>query len=67
MSDEATEKRRDRVPDVDVITRALKKGVRDALRRHKLLGQSVVVMKDGKIVWLRPEEIPDDVLEVDED
>ena len=39
------------------IDAALRRGVQDALRRHKLLGQSVVVWKDGKVVRLRPEEI----------
>ena len=52
--------------DAALITRALRKGVRQALRQHKLLGQSVVVMRDGEIVWLRPEEIPVEDAEADE-
>lgn len=67
MSDKARCKICDRLADVDLITRALQKGVRQALRRHKLLGQPVVVLKDGKIVWLKPEEIPVDVDECDSD
>jgi len=29
-----------------------------ALERHKRLGESVAVWKDGKVVVLRPEQIP---------
>ncbi len=39
------------------IDEALRRAVRDALRRHKLLGQTVVVWEGGKVVRLRPEEI----------
>jgi len=35
--------------------------VRDALRQHKRLGQSVVVWQDGKVVTLAPEDIPVDL------
>lgn len=38
---------------IDAIDRA----VRAALKRHKERGESVVVWRDGKIVWLKPEEI----------
>jgi hypothetical protein len=41
------------------IDAALRRAVQDALRRHKRLGNSVVVWRDGKVVRLRPEEIPD--------
>ena len=40
------------------ITHALAQGVRDALLKHKQAGNPVVVWRDGKIVWLKPEEIP---------
>jgi isoaspartyl peptidase/L-asparaginase-like protein (Ntn-hydrolase superfamily) len=39
------------------IDKALKQGVREALLRHKQAGNSIVVWRDGKIVWLKPEEI----------
>ena len=42
------------------IDEALRRAVQDALRRHKLLGQTVVVWEDGKIRRLRPSEIPAD-------
>ena len=38
-----------------------KVAVRDALREHKRLGQSVVVWQDGKVVWVAPEDIPVDL------
>ena len=37
--------------------------VRDALREHKRLGQSVVVWQEGKVVTLAPEDIPVDLTE----
>jgi hypothetical protein len=41
------------------VIRGIRNGVRAALRRHKLLGQSIVVWRDGKVVEVPPEEIPD--------
>lgn len=40
------------------IDKALKKAVQEALVRHKQAGNPIVVWRDGKIVWLKPEEIP---------
>jgi hypothetical protein len=37
--------------------RAADEAVRQALKHHKELGQSVVVWRDGQIVTLKPEEI----------
>ncbi len=37
-----------------------KEAVRDALRQHKRLGQSVAVWQDGKVVTVAPEDIPVD-------
>lgn len=45
------------IADRDRISLALAEGVRDALKRHKQAGNPVVVMKGGKMVWLKPEEI----------
>ena len=39
------------------IDEAVKKAVRDAVRRHKQAGNPVVTWRDGKIVILKPEEI----------
>ncbi len=35
----------------------VRRGVAKALAEHKRLGQSVVVSRDGQIVWIPPEEI----------
>jgi hypothetical protein len=36
---------------------AVKKAVREAVLKHKQAGNPIVGMKDGKMVWLKPEEI----------
>ena len=43
------------------VDQALGVAVRDALRLHKRLGQSVVVWQNGKVVWVAPEDIPVDL------
>jgi hypothetical protein len=56
------EKHRDKIAEAfsnpEKITQALAKGVRDALLKHKQAGNPIVVWRDGKIIWLDPEEIP---------
>ena len=56
------EKYKDRITetlaDKDKITQALTQGVHDALLKHKQAGNPVVVWRNGKMVWLKPEEIP---------
>jgi len=42
----------------DEVDRALQRAVREALVRHKKLGEFVAVWRDGKAVILPPEEIP---------
>lgn len=39
------------------VLEAVNRAVTAALKRHKERGESVVVWRDGKIVWLKPEEI----------
>ena len=29
-----------------------------AIETHRRLGQSIVVMRDGKVTWIAPEDIP---------
>lgn len=41
------------------IDEAVKKAVKEAVLKHKQAGNPIVGMKDGKMVWLRPEEIKD--------
>lgn len=40
------------------IDAALQRAVREALIRHKKLGNPVAVWRDGKVVIVPPEEIP---------
>ena len=51
--------------DGTTINEALKRGVREALRRHKRLGESIAVWEDGKVVTIPSEQI--DVLEEEVD
>lgn len=39
------------------VIRAYRRAVKDALRKHKREGNSVVVQRDGKIAILQPDEI----------
>ena len=32
-------------------------GMKDALKRHKQAGNPVVVMREGQLVWLQPDDI----------
>jgi imidazolonepropionase-like amidohydrolase len=43
--------------DGTLIDLALKQAVQEALLRHKQAGNPVVAWRDGKIVWIPPEEI----------
>ncbi|MEW6108985.1 MAG: hypothetical protein AB1632_07465 [Nitrospirota bacterium] len=56
------EKYKDRISEVfadpEKVTKALARGVQEALLKHKQAGNPIVVLHDGKIVWLKPEEIP---------
>jgi hypothetical protein len=40
-----------------VVAEALNRGVRRAMLRHKNEGSFVVVERDGKIEWLKPEDL----------
>lgn len=42
------------------IDRALGRAVLEALRRHKDLGHSIVVWREGKVVWIPADQIPTD-------
>lgn len=43
--------------DDAALAQAMTKAVNAALRMHKLLGHPIVVCRDGKVVWVPPEEI----------
>lgn len=53
----------ERVEDVPRILKAMTEAVRAALLRHKRLGNPVAVWRDGRVVWLQPEEIPTKAIE----
>ena len=42
---------------VGKIISAVRKAVRAAVREHKLLGNSIAIWRDGKVVVIPPEEI----------
>lgn len=37
---------------------AMNAAVREVVLRHKQMGMPLVVWRDGKVVWIPPEEIP---------
>jgi len=47
------------VEDGRLIDRALEEGVREAMLCHKKDGLPVVIERDGKIVWVKPEDLGD--------
>ncbi len=40
--------------------KAIRRAVREAIIRHKRLGESIAVWRDGRVVIIPPEEIPED-------
>ena len=48
----------ERLQDLDFIERALRRGVRQALLRHKQLGLPIAVWEDNQVVWIAPADIP---------
>lgn len=49
----------ERICDLDLLKEALSRAVLEALRRHKRAGNPVPEWRDGKVHWIRPEDIPD--------
>lgn len=45
------------VEERELIDRALQQGVRDAVLRHKRDGLPMVIYRDGKTVWVKPEDL----------
>jgi len=43
------------------VDRGAKEGVALALEEHYRMGRSIVVWRDGKVVWLKPEEYKDSI------
>lgn len=57
VEEEKVVPRRDRLWTSEDIEAAVNRAVTAALRRHKERGESVVMWRDGRVVWVRPEEI----------
>ncbi len=55
----------ERVRDSARMQEAMGVAVREALTRHKKLGQAVPVSRNGRVEWIQPEDIPDFELEND--
>lgn len=48
----------ERVDDIPRTLRALRSAIQEALQRHKLAGNPVVVWRNARVEWIRPEDIP---------
>jgi hypothetical protein len=62
MSDDEPDRRSaaERVDDLPAIQKAMARGIRAALRRHKRAGNPVAIWRDGAVVLIAPEDIPVD-------
>jgi hypothetical protein len=47
----------DMIADSELMTEAIRRGVREEMLSQARAGNSVPVSEDGKIIWLSPEEI----------
>lgn len=43
--------------DEHTVTNAIQAGINAALLKHKQLGQPICVWREGKVVWIAPEDI----------
>jgi len=48
----------ERLMDTPLIEAALARAVREALRLHKLAGNPIAEWREGRVVWVPPEDIP---------
>lgn len=51
----------ERVDDIPRILQAMRQAVREALQRHKREGNPVAVWRGERVVWIAPEDIPDEI------
>jgi hypothetical protein len=45
------------INDTEAVTRVIQEAAADAVEEHRRMKRPVVVVIDGEIVWLRPEDI----------
>ena len=57
MSVEPSESREERTENLPLIRQALARAVQEALRRHKEAGNPVATWRDGRVEWVRAEDI----------
>jgi hypothetical protein len=57
MVEERTRSIAEMIDDDDLMTEAIRHGVREELLAHARAGNSVPVSENGLIVWLSPDEI----------
>ncbi len=57
MTDQPEPDRHALLRDPAVIERAFQEAARAAILRHKALGESIVIWRDGRVVTIPPEEI----------
>lgn len=50
----------DRIEVLPRILKAMGDAVRKAMLRHKRRGNPVAIWREGRVVWLAPEEIPEE-------
>ena len=57
MAEEPTRSIAEMIDDDELMTEAIRQGVREELLSHARAGNSVPVSENGQIVWLSPDEI----------
>jgi hypothetical protein len=57
MADEPKRPIAELIDDDDLMTEAIRQGVREELLAHARAGNSVPISENGQVVWLSPEEI----------
>lgn len=57
MKDEREKTVRELMEEGTAVDRAIRDGVREALRRHKALGVPIAVWRNGRVVIVPPEKI----------
>ena len=59
MSDVKTKSVTEVFRDGKTIQAALTRAVQEAVLMHKRIGNPIATWRDGKVVWLQPDEIPE--------
>jgi hypothetical protein len=57
MSEQSCSSLAERLADVTAIEAAFRRSVREAVLTHARAGRPVATWRDGKVVWLQPDEV----------